>query len=86
MRLPKDFKFLVNELEKLPGLGPKSAMRLAIHLVNAKESNALALSTALSAVSSVALLANINCVRFVLIIKEIIPRFVLSKVLLICWQ
>jgi recombination protein RecR len=48
MKLPRDFKFLVNELEKLPGLGPKSAMRLALHLVQAKDSNALALSGALN--------------------------------------
>jgi len=48
MRLPKDFKFLVNELEKLPGLGPKSAMRLAIHLVQAKDSNAIALAHSLA--------------------------------------
>ena len=48
MKLPKDFKFLINELEKLPGLGPKSAMRLAIHLIQDKESNALALASAMS--------------------------------------
>jgi recombination protein RecR len=48
MKLPKDFKFLINELEKLPGLGPKSAMRLAIHLIQDKESNAIALASALS--------------------------------------
>jgi recombination protein RecR len=48
MKLPKDFKFLINELEKLPGLGPKSAMRLAIHLIQDKDSNAIALASALS--------------------------------------
>jgi recombination protein RecR len=48
MKLPRDFKFLINELEKLPGLGPKSAMRLAIHLMQSKDSNAIALSSALS--------------------------------------
>jgi recombination protein RecR len=48
MRLPKDFKFLINELSKLPGLGEKSATRLALHLVQAKDSNALALASSLS--------------------------------------
>ncbi len=48
MKLPKDFKYLINELEKLPGLGPKSATRLAIHLVQDRESNALALANALN--------------------------------------
>ncbi len=48
MKLPRDFKFLINELEKLPGLGPKSAMRLALYLMQSKDSNAIALSTALS--------------------------------------
>jgi recombination protein RecR len=48
MRLPKDFKYLINELEKLPGIGSKSATRLAIHLIQAKDSNAMALSSALS--------------------------------------
>lgn len=48
MRLPKDFKLLINELEKLPGLGPKSAMRLAIHLVQSKDSNAIALANSLA--------------------------------------
>jgi len=48
MKLPKYFKNLVNEIEKLPGLGPKSAMRLGLHLVNSKDSNAAALTNALS--------------------------------------
>lgn len=48
MRLPRDFKLLVNELEKLPGLGQKSAMRLALHMVQSKDSNAIALANALS--------------------------------------
>lgn len=47
MHLPKDFKYLVNELEKLPGLGPKSAMRLALYLVQSKDSNAIALASSL---------------------------------------
>lgn len=48
MKLPKDFKLLINELEKLPGLGAKSATRLALHLVQDKDSNAISLATALA--------------------------------------
>lgn len=48
MRLPKNFRLLMSEIEKLPGVGPKSAMRLAIHLIGDKESNALALANALA--------------------------------------
>ncbi len=47
MKLPKVFKNLVNEIEKLPGVGQKSAMRLALSLVQDIDSNALALAQAL---------------------------------------
>lgn len=48
MKLPKDFKVLISELEKLPGLGNKSATRLALHLVQSKDSNAVSLANAMS--------------------------------------
>lgn len=48
MKLPKDFKMLVNELEKLPGVGNKSATRLALHLIQSRDSNAIALANAIS--------------------------------------
>lgn len=48
MKLPKVFKNLVNEIEKLPGVGQKSAMRLALSLVQDDDSNALALASALT--------------------------------------
>lgn len=52
MRLPKVFKNLVNEIEKLPGVGQKSAMRLALHLVQDKDSNPLSLASALKSASN----------------------------------
>lgn len=52
MKLPKVFKNLVNEIEKLPGIGQKSAMRLALSLVQDKDSNALALASALTQAKS----------------------------------
>lgn len=47
MKLPKEFKNLVNEIEKLPGIGPKSALRLALFLVESKWSNASALASSI---------------------------------------
>ena len=35
MKLPKSVASLITELEKLPGIGPKSAERLTYHLLNA---------------------------------------------------
>lgn len=56
MKLPKDFKNLVNEIEKLPGVGSKSAMRLALHLVQDRESNANSLASALTSAK--------KCIRY----------------------
>lgn len=36
--LPKSVRNLIEELSKLPGIGPKSAQRLAIHLLHSPES------------------------------------------------
>ncbi len=41
---------LIEELHKLPGVGPKSAQRLAYHVVKASREEALALSEAIAAV------------------------------------
>lgn len=38
---------LISELEKLPGVGPKSAQRLAYHLLRVPEHEAVALATAI---------------------------------------
>lgn len=35
MRLPKSVEDVINEFEKLPGVGPKTAERLTYHLLNA---------------------------------------------------
>lgn len=48
MKLPKYYKNLVNEIEKLPGFGQKSAMRLALFLITSKDSNAASLVKVLS--------------------------------------
>ena len=39
---------LIDELGKLPGVGPKSAQRIAFHLVKLSEEDAIRLSTAIS--------------------------------------
>ena len=38
---------LIDELGKLPGVGPKSAQRIAFHLVKLAEEDAIRLSTAI---------------------------------------
>ncbi len=43
---------LINELNKLPGIGPKSAQRLAFHLLRAPEENARDLADAVMSVKS----------------------------------
>jgi len=44
---PKPVEELIGELKKLPGIGPRSAERIAIWFLQSKKSNALELSTAL---------------------------------------
>lgn len=39
---------LIEELSKLPGIGGKSAQRLAFHIINMPEENALSLATAIT--------------------------------------
>ena len=41
---------LITELSKLPGVGPKSAQRLAFHLIRLPEADAYALANAITAV------------------------------------
>jgi recombination protein RecR len=41
---------LINELNKLPGIGPKSAQRLAYHMIRLSNDEALALADAITAV------------------------------------
>ena len=48
MLLPESIQSLINALERLPGIGPKSASRLAFYLLRAPEDVSLDLSTALA--------------------------------------
>ena len=50
---------LIEELNKLPGIGPKSAQRLAFHLLRAPEAEAKALSEAILAVKNRIVLCSI---------------------------
>ena len=45
--LPKSVRDVIEELSKLPGIGPKSAQRLAIHLLHSPESRVKPLGEAL---------------------------------------
>jgi len=47
---PRPLARLIEELEKLPGVGPKTAQRLALHLLQASEDDTSALAEALAAV------------------------------------
>ena len=46
--LPTELKKLINHLTILPGVGAKSAQRMAIHILQHKQSQALELATALN--------------------------------------
>ena len=48
MLLPESIQSLITSLERLPGIGPKSASRLAFYLLRAPEDVAQELATALS--------------------------------------
>jgi recombination protein RecR len=48
MLLPESIQSLINALERLPGIGPKSASRLAFYLLRASEDVAQDLATALA--------------------------------------
>lgn len=50
MHYAKPLAKLVNEFEKLPGIGPKSAQRLAFHVLRMSDEDAHALSDAVMAV------------------------------------
>jgi recombination protein RecR len=52
MLLPESIQSLINALERLPGIGPKSASRLAFYLLRAPEDVSLNLSTALADLKS----------------------------------
>ncbi len=47
MRYPTPLLTLIRELSRLPGIGPKSAQRLAFHLFNQSEEDVFALARAL---------------------------------------
>ena len=48
MLLPESIQSLINSLERLPGIGPKSASRLAFYLLRATDEVSLDLATALA--------------------------------------
>lgn len=48
MLLPKSIQFLINSLERLPGIGPKSASRLAFYLLRATDDVSQDLASALA--------------------------------------
>lgn len=48
MKLPKSVENVIVELEKLPGIGPKSAQRLTYHLLNAPKEYSLSLASAIA--------------------------------------
>ena len=48
MILPESIQSLINALERLPGIGPKSASRLAFYLLRATDDVSLDLALALS--------------------------------------
>ena len=52
MLLPESIQSLINALERLPGIGPKSASRLAFYLLRVPEDVSLDLSTALADLKS----------------------------------
>ncbi len=52
MLLPESIQSLINSLERLPGIGPKSASRLAFFLLRAPEDVAQDLATALTNLKS----------------------------------
>ena len=43
---------LIDELGRLPGIGPKSAQRIAFHILEASEDDMVALATAITDVKS----------------------------------
>jgi recombination protein RecR len=43
---PRSLTRLIDEFEKLPGVGPKTAQRLALHVLHASEADAVALAEA----------------------------------------
>ena len=48
MLLPQSLQLLINALERLPGIGPKSASRLAFHLLRASDDLSQDLASALA--------------------------------------
>lgn len=50
MNYPEPLAKLISELEKLPGVGPKTAQRLAFHIMRAPREDAVSLSEAIAEV------------------------------------
>ena len=58
MRLPKPIENVIAELEKLPGIGPRSAQRLTYYLLNAPKEYSASLATAIAELKEKTILCN----------------------------
>lgn len=58
MKLPKSVENVIAELEKLPGVGPKSAQRLTYHLLNAPKEYSASLGAAISELKERTIICN----------------------------
>ena len=66
---------LIDELSSLPGIGAKTAQRLAFHIINMPEEQVESLSTAISEAKKAAIhLRMMNYAQFVRISQEITRR------------
>ena len=58
MKLPKPVENVIAELEKLPGIGPRSAQRLTYHLLNAPKEYSASLAAAIAELKEKTILCN----------------------------
>jgi recombination protein RecR len=58
MKLPKSVENVIAELEKLPGIGPKSAQRLTYHLLNAPKEYSASLAAAVAELKEKTIICN----------------------------
>lgn len=58
-RLPSSLQKAINEFARLPGIGPKSAQRLAFHLLKQDNIDIISLANAISALKSGVIFCNI---------------------------
>lgn len=58
MKLPKPVENVIAELEKLPGIGPRSAQRLTYHLLNAPKEYSASLAASIAELKEKTILCN----------------------------